>query len=103
MDNLNISNSFDISSELLYLIVQGNPGCLTVILKILNSENLDSKRVMLFFDKIFEKHIFGSRLWYIYKNECNQNINELVYKDLTQFTDEYFYEKFEKFEQLYSK
>jgi len=103
MDNLNISNSFDINIEMLYIISQGNPGCINILLQILKSEDLDSKSVMLFFDKIYEKHIFGSRLLYIYINECNRDIKELISKDFIPFNDDYFYEKFEKFEQLYSK
>ncbi len=48
----------------------------------------------LFFIKIYQHQITGSRLWYIYKNECNRNIDQLLNKDLIPFTDEYFWEKF---------
>ena len=33
------------------------------------------------------------------KNEAKKNINELFIINLDQFTDEYFYEKFEKYTQ----
>ena len=73
----------------------GNPGACNVLFELL--ENIDSKNLDDFFVKILNKEIVGSRLWYIYKNECNNNINELIDKDLTQFNDAYFYEKFEKY------
>ena len=48
-----------------------------------------------FYKKLIDNKITGSRLWYIYKNECFKDIDELISKDLTPFTDSYFYEKFD--------
>lgn len=81
--------------EIFRILSGGNPGACNVLIKL--TENIDHTKLNDFFVKILDKEITGSRLWYIYKNECNQNINELIDKDLTPFTDAYFYEKFEKY------
>ena len=46
---------------------------------------------------LMNKNIVGTRLWYIYKNEAKLNINNLLSINLNQFTNEYFFNKFEKF------
>ena len=66
------------------------------------NDNIDETKLYDFFIKILDKHIIGERLWYIYKNECNSDVNELVEKDLTSFDENYFFEKFEKFEKYLS-
>ena len=81
--------------ELFQLLSKGNPGRCMVIMKLI--EDIDTEILIDFFNKIIDRDIIGARLWYIYKNECNMNINELINKDLTLFTDNYFYEKFEKY------
>jgi hypothetical protein len=68
----------------------GNQNACDVLLELI--ENIDDTKLDDFFIKILEKHITGARLWYIYKNECNKDINELIEKDLTLFTDVYFHE-----------
>lgn len=106
MDQLNIFNriekedfEFKISDintiEIISIITEGNPGCLTVILEIYKNEDIDN--ILTFFNKIWKQKIIGSRLWYVYKNECNHNIKDLLSKDLSIFTKEYFHEKFERY------
>lgn len=93
MDNISEENIDNF--ELFRALSKGNPGACNVLLELMT--NIDNVKLDNFFIKILDKQILGSRLWYIYKNECNRNINELIEKDLTPFTDSYFYEKFEKF------
>jgi hypothetical protein len=98
MDKSNIlEENLELDIKTLTLLSKGNPGCLTILLQILKNKNLDYKTALSFFTNINEKQILGARLWYIYKNECNENINKLLSIDLTPFTDEYFYEKYEKY------
>jgi hypothetical protein len=106
MDPLNIFNRIeeddfefilsDIDKiETFTIITQGNPGCVTVMLEIYKNE-LPNK-ILTFLNKIWKQQIIGARLWYIYKNEFNHNIEDLLSKDLSQFTAEYFKERFEKY------
>jgi hypothetical protein len=81
--------------HLLKIITEGNPGSLKVMLQIYKTQEYED--ILVFVNKIWKQKIIGARLWYIYKNECNLNIDELLSKDLTIFTDDYFYEKFEKY------
>jgi hypothetical protein len=48
-------------------------------------------------NKLWKQKIIGTRLWYIYNNECKFDIDELLSIEIDKFTDEYFYEKFEKY------
>lgn len=77
---------------ILSLITEGNPGSVTVMLELYRTRQSDE--IVLFLNKIWKQKITGSRLWYIYKNECNQNAEELLSKDLSPFDDKYFYEKY---------
>ncbi len=95
-DNLIINDNNINDISLLYILSNGNPGALTVLLQIAKEKEKEIDLMKNFFIKIYQYQITGSRLWYIYKNECNKNINELLNKDLTSFTNEYFWEKFEK-------
>ena len=90
-------NSLEVGITLLFLcsITEGNPGAHTVMHQLMTS-NYDHEFLTEFYKKLIDNKITGSRLWYIYKNECSYNINELIFKDLTPFTDSYFYEKFER-------
>ena len=81
--------------ELFQLLSKGNPGTCMVLMKLI--EDIDSEILIDFFYEIIDRDIIGARLWYIYKNECNRNIGELINKDLALFTDHYFHEKFEKY------
>ena len=77
------------------IITQGNPGCVTVMLEIYKNELPNN--ILIFLNKIWKKQIIGARLWYIYKNEFNRNIENLLSKDLSQYTSEYFKERFERY------
>jgi len=81
--------------EVLSLITEGNPGSVTVMLELYRTYQTDE--IVSFLNKIWKHKIVGARLWYIYKNECNHSVLELLSKDLTPFTKSYFYEKFEKY------
>lgn len=81
--------------EIVSIITQGNPGSIRVMVEIYKTH--DKNTILIFLNKIWKLKIIGSRLWYIYKNECNKNVNELLSKDLTPFTKEYFYHNFEKY------
>lgn len=80
---------------ILTLITEGNPGSVTVMLELYKTRQSDE--IVLFLNKIWKQKITGPRLWYIYKNECNRNVGELLSKDLSPFDDNYFYEKYERY------
>lgn len=81
--------------QIFCFLSQGNPGACSILLRLI--KNINNIELSIFLNKIISKAILGPRLWYIYKNECNNDINELIAKDLTPFDNEYFYEKFEKY------
>lgn len=100
MDN-NLINNFLITDkdveniQVFCILSEGNPGACNVLMTLV--KNIEHKKLKEFFIKIWELQIVGPRLWYIYKNECNKNINELIEKDLTEFNKTYFHEKFYKY------
>jgi hypothetical protein len=78
----------------------GNPGAYKVVIELFKVVELDettNDTIMNLIKQLMIKNIIGSRLWYIYKNEAKLDINKLLCINLDQFTDEYFYEKFEKY------
>ena len=77
------------------LITEGNPGALSVMSELYRT--YQTYEIIEFVNKIWIRKITGSRLWYIYKNECICNISELLSKDLSPFTNEYFWDNFEKY------
>jgi hypothetical protein len=102
------SKGFDIEELLQYsdtkLIMlalgDGNPGAYKVVVELFKLVELDettNDTIMNLIKQLMIKNIIGARLWYIYKNEAKLDINNLLYVNLDQFTDEYFYEKFEKY------
>ena len=102
------SKGFDIEELLQYsdtkLIMlalgDGNPGAYKVVVELFKVVELDettNDTIMNLIKQLMIKNIIGARLWYIYKNEAKLDINNLIYVNLDQFTDEYFYEKFEKY------
>ena len=91
------------NSILIMLALGGsNPGACTVVSKlfeIIENDQTKNDLVMNIIQKLLNNNIIVSRLWYIFKNEAKKNINELFIINLDQFTNEYFYEKFEKYTQ----
>jgi hypothetical protein len=95
--NLSIDKNNRENILLFYILSDGNPGASTILSKLIKEKEKEIDTLKQFFIKIYKHQIVGARLWYIYKNECNKDINELLNKDLTPFTNEYFYEKFERY------
>lgn len=99
--NIHLDTSFEFTIEdidnisIFSIITKGNPGSTSVMLEIYKTQQ--DEDILTFLNKIWKQQIIGARLWYIYKNECNRTIQELLSKDLSPFTNEYFYEKFEKY------
>jgi hypothetical protein len=102
------SKDFDIEDVLPYengmlvILALGdrNPGAYTVVTKlfeIVESDETTHDTIMNLIQQLMIKKIIGARLWYIYKNEAKLDINNLLHVNLDQFTDEYFYERFEKY------
>ena len=102
------SKDFDIEdmsqysdSQIIMLALgDSNPGAYTVVTKlfeIIESDETKSDLVIQLINNLLSKNIVGTRLWYIYKNEAKLDIHNLIYANLDQFTDEYFYEKFERY------
>jgi hypothetical protein len=78
----------------------GNPGAYKVVIELFKVVELDettNDTIMSLIKQLMIKNIIGTRLWYIYKNEAKLDINNLLCINLDEFTDEYFYEKFEKY------
>ena len=90
----NINSEFGITLLFLCAITEGNPGAHTVMYQLMTA-GYEPEFLYEFYKKLIDNKITGSRLWYIYKNECFKDIDELISKDLTPFTDSYFYEKFD--------
>lgn len=99
--NNNLNLLFDENNRetaiLFYILSDGNPGATSILSQFIKQNENDIDSLKHFLKKIYKSQIIGSRLWYIYKNECNKDINELINKDLTPFTNKYFYEKLEKY------
>jgi len=79
-----------------------NPGAFNVaceLTKYLENVSVPASRknIIQFILKLLDKNITGSRLWYIYKNEADCNVNNLVELNLNRFTDDYFYEAYEQY------
>ena len=94
--------NFEYSDTQLILLALGerNPGAHTVVSKlfeIVEKDETQNNAVMNIIENLMTKNIVGARLWYIYKNESQMNIDNLIKLNLDKFTDEYFYEKFEKY------
>jgi hypothetical protein len=70
------------------ILSDGNISAFTVLL-ILQNE-IETPRLIPFLKNIWKQKIIGDRLWYIYQNECNECIQQLLKKDLTRFDDTYF-------------
>lgn len=101
-NNFTMEELLQFSDDKLIMLAlgEGNPGAYTVIAKlfeIVESDETKNDLIMTLIKKLMERHIVGTRLWYIYKNEAKLNINNLFTINLDQFTDEYFYNKFEKY------
>lgn len=96
MENISVSEIADI----MLTLGERNPGAFSVVGKIfdiLKSDNSNHELIKDLIKNLIMKKIVGARLWYIYKNEANLDINNLLYINLDQFSDEYFYDKFEKY------
>lgn len=89
-EDLNIDNV-----SLFKLISKGNPGAVSILIAL--NDTCEDHVLDVFLEKVMTYNIFGSRLWYLYKNECARNLTTLLNLDLSSFTDAYFYEKFEKY------
>ena len=95
-------NTDQIADTILITLVLGqhNPGAITVvnnIFKFVEENNDKSEQILDFIIKLINKNIIGVRLWYIYKNEANMDLNNLFTLDLDKFTNEYFYERIDRF------
>lgn len=84
------------NANLFYALTEGNPGCITALMSVLKLL-VDDDEIVQFYNYIYKCKVTGARLWYIYKNVCNKDANELLYTDLSVYNDDYFYEKFEKY------
>jgi hypothetical protein len=79
--------------SIFYILSDGNIGTFTILFTLHNE--IEQPKLIRFLKNLWAKKIIGDRVWYIYQNECNTDIQELLKKDLTPFNDMYFYEKFE--------
>ena len=79
--------------SIFYILSDGNIGAFTVLLTLQNE--IDQPKLIRFLKNLWNHKIIGDRLWYIYQNECNESIQQLIKKDLKPFDDTYFCEKFD--------
>jgi len=93
--NMTVSDTM----KILLLLGGNNPGGITVAQKLIEKidDSMNFNKIIDFMQELIIKNIVGVRLWYIYKNEFKQNIDDLINCELVYFTNEYFYEKFEKY------
>jgi hypothetical protein len=77
--------------SIFYILSDGNIGAFTILLNLQNE--IDPSILIRFLKNIWKQKIIGDRLWYIYRNECNSDIQELIKKDLKPFDDTYFFDK----------
>ena len=101
-DNFTIEELLQFSDSKLIMLAlgEGNPGAYKVVVELFKVVELDETKnelIISLIKQLMSKNIVGARLWYIYKNEAKLNITNLLNISLDQFTDEYFYEKFEKY------
>jgi hypothetical protein len=101
-DNFTIEELLQFSDSKLIMLAlgDGNPGAYKVVVELFKVIELDETKnelIISLIKQLMSKNIVGARLWYIYKNEAKLDIHNLIYANLDQFTDEYFYEKFEKY------
>jgi hypothetical protein len=91
-NEIEIDSLFDNFEEeyfyILYILSDGNINAF-IILTALQNE-IELPRLIEFLKKIWKQRIIGHRLWYLYKNECSDSIQELIKKDLTPFDETYF-------------
>jgi len=95
-----MKDSLSNDNHTMFDLDQGNPGAYKVISKlfaIMKSDQTKYNIIIKLINNLIIKNIVGARLWYIYKNEAKLNINNLLDINLDNFTDEYFYNKFEKY------
>jgi hypothetical protein len=90
-----IDNLFDNFQEeqfsIFYILSDGNIGAFTILLNLQNEIN--QYILIRFLKNLWKQKIIGDRLWYIYRNECDSDIQQLLKKDLTPFDDTYFFER----------
>jgi len=79
--------------SIFYILSDGNIGAFTILLNL--QIEIETPKLIRFLKNLWKQKIIGDRLWYIYKNECNECIHQLLKKDLRPFNETYFYEKFE--------
>ena len=82
--------------DLFNVVGKGVPGTVVLIANILKEAHPNEK-VNLFLLNILRTRVFGSRLYYIWKEVCNKNNIELLEHNFDQYNDAYFYEAYEKY------
>jgi hypothetical protein len=75
------------------ILSDGNISAFTILLTLQNE--IETPRLIPFLKNLWKQKIIGDRLWYIYQNECNESIQQLLKKDLKPFNESYFNKKLE--------
>lgn len=100
MSELDEMIEFSNINNVMVALGERNPGAYTVVSKLFEIIELDETKeeiVTNLIKNLINKNIVGARLWYVYKNEAKIDVNNLLNLNLDVFTDDYFYEKFEKY------
>lgn len=90
-DNLN-------ENQLIALICGGIPGTYAIMSHIINEYNPEDEeekeeKEVVFLKNIINNRIFGSKLYYVWKNNCKKNYDELIEHNFDQYDDAYFLDK----------
>ena len=86
-------NAYFFGFILIYSLTHGNSQALYILSEI-QQKYLDDNIIKEFYGRLFKYKIVGHRLYYIYLNECDCDVERLMDIDFTNFTDEYFIEKY---------
>ena len=56
-------------------LAEGNPGALTVLKKVLDTDPLEGFFKLLNFDSF---GVYGSKIWMLYKDVCGEDLNKVL-------------------------
>ena len=77
--------------DVLDIIAGGLPGSYAILIHITtvyNGDKCDS-----FFRNIISKKIFGSKLYFIWKNVCQKDYDKLIEHNFEEYDDDFFIDK----------
>lgn len=80
-----------INKEMIGLICAGLPGTCVIMAHIIQDYSTD--KMVIFLKNIITNKIFGAKLYYVWKHECNKSYDELIDHNFDLYDDAYFLNK----------